>query len=187
VLKENLPPEGGIKNNNNTNNDVSTSSRSTENENTKKENSKKIEIYTKQEEENNTNNSRLGEISINEDITYVNEQKNSASLGPENFQYVTPSHVNCHIESKTYKHEIPKNVIEGILKIIREENGTISLGYALQIACQKSEVVKDFLKDEKLSSRESRKVRNLFVEIIRHSNIKAIKNKPKLDVKWIET
>ena len=84
------------------------------------------------------------------------------------------------------KERIPKNVIEDILKVIRDENGIISLGYALQSACQRSEVVKEYFKDEKkLTQRDSRKVQNLFVEINRHPNIKPVKRKPELVVKWI--
>jgi hypothetical protein len=115
-------------------------------------------------------------------------EKNIVSLGPKKFQHVPLSHDNCHIESKSKNtHEIPKNVIEHILKVIREENGTISLGYALQSACQRCELVRDFLRNEKeLTQRDSRTVQHLFVEIIRHKNIKIIKRKPELVVKWIE-
>ena len=84
------------------------------------------------------------------------------------------------------KQIVPKDVIEDILKVIRDENGLISLGYALQLACQRSEVVKEYFKDEKLVARESRKVRNLFVEINRHPKIEIVKKKPQLVVKWIE-
>ena len=91
------------------------------------------------------------------------------------------------MESKTkHKEGIPENVIEDILKVIRDENGIISLGYALQSACQRSEVVKEYFKNEKkLTQRDSRKVQNLFVEINRHPNIKPLKRKPELVVKWI--
>src|SRR5215204_6186781 len=84
------------------------------------------------------------------------------------------------------KQDIPKGVVENILKIIIEEHGQIALNYALQSACEKSSTVKEFLKNEKLSARDSRKVRNIFVEINRHPNVKAIKNKPQLIVKWIK-
>ena len=63
---------------------------------------------------------------------------------------------------------------------------SISLGYALQLACQRSEIVKEYFKDEEINSRDSRKVKNLFVEINRHPNIKVVKRKPELVVKWIE-
>ena len=104
---------------------------------------------------------------------------------------MTTSQENCHIENKedynaNETQKIPKNVIEDILKVIKDENGSISLGYALQLACQRSEVVKEYFKDEKLVARDSRKVRNLFVEINRHQNIKVVKKKPELVVKWIE-
>lgn len=106
--------------------------------------------------------------------------------------HVTPSQENCHTEKiedhySTKKQVVPKNVIEDVLKVIRDENGSISLGNALQLACQRSEIVKDFLRDvKKLTQRDSRKVQNLFVEINRHPNIKTVKRKPELVVKWIE-
>ena len=104
---------------------------------------------------------------------------------------MTTSQENCHIENKedynaNETQKIPKNVIEGILKVIKDENGSISLTYALQLACQRREVVKEYFKDEKLVARDSRKVRNLFVEINRHQNIEVVKKKPQLVVKWIE-
>ena len=102
---------------------------------------------------------------------------------------MTVSQDSCYVESKEHnpKEEIPKNVIEDILKVIRDECGSISLGYALQLACQRSEFVKDYLKNEKkLTQRDSRTVRDLFVEIIRHPSIEIVKKKPELVVKWME-
>lgn len=81
---------------------------------------------------------------------------------------------------------IPKDVVEGILKIIKDEGGQIALSYALQVACQQSEKVKEFLKNEKLTQRGSRKVKKIFVTIIRDSNIQIKKRKPQLVVKWVE-
>ena len=61
------------------------------------------------------------------------------------------------------------------------------MGYALQLACQRSEIVKGYFKDEKkLTQRDSRTVQNLFVEINRHPNIEVVKKKPQIVVKWIE-
>ena len=121
----------------------------------------------------------------------LNIQKNNSSLTDEKyFTHVTLSHENCHTENKelkpNQKQDILKEVIEDILKIIIEEHGQIALNYVLQLACQKSNTVKEFLKNEKLTARDSRKVRNIFVEIIRHPNIKVVKKKPQLVVKWIE-
>ena len=72
---------------------------------------------------------------------------------------MTTSQENCHIENKedynaNETQKIPKNVIEDILKVIRDENGIISLAYALQSACQRSEVVKEYFKDERIKSQE---------------------------------
>ena len=56
----------------------------------------------------------------------------------------------------------------------------------MQLTCRRSEVVKEYFKNEKLVARDSRKVRNLFVEINRHPKIEIVKKKPQLVVKWIE-
>ena len=67
---------------------------------------------------------------------------------------------NCNMKSKTNCREVPEDVVEDILKIIRDEKGIISLGYALQLACQRSEIVKEYFKDEKkLTQRDSRTVK----------------------------
>ena len=121
---------------------------------------------------------------------YIKE-KNSSLMDKKYFTLVTLSHENCHKENKELKPKQKKNilkeVVEDILKIIMDENGQIALNYALQSACQKSSTVKEYLKDEKLTARDSRKVRNIFVEINRHPNIKVVKKKPQLIVKWIES
>jgi hypothetical protein len=112
------------------------------------------------------------------------------SLGLENFQHVTVSQEISITEKEEYstnkKQLVPKNVIEDVLKVIRDENVSISLGYALQLACQRSEVVKEYFKGEKLTQKDSRKVKYLFLEINRHLNIKEIKRKPQVVVKWID-
>ena len=151
------------------------------------ENCKKNEGTTNIKNNNNSKDTRLDQISIKEnnltDSVDLNLQKNSVSLGPENFQHVTVSHANCH----TNTTNMPQNVVKEILDIIKSENGTISLGYTLQLACQRSQIVRDYLrKEKKLTQRDSRTVQNLFVEIVRHRNIKIIKRKPELIVKWIE-
>ena len=82
---------------------------------------------------------------------------------------------NVTWNQKPIVKKIPADVIEDILKVIRDENGSKSLGYALHLACQRSEIVKEYFKDEKLVAKDSRKVKNLFVEINRHPNIEIIK------------
>jgi hypothetical protein len=150
-------------------------------------NNDKIENYKEYEDtNNNSKDTRLDQISIKENnITdYYNDlnlQKNSMPLGPKNFQDVTVSHQKYPMESTN----ILKNVIDDILKIIRDENRSISIGYALQLACQRSQIVRDYLRNEKkLTQRDSRKIQNLFVEINRHPNIKVEKRKPELVVRW---
>ena len=152
------------------------------------DNNSKNKEYQDIEINNSKYTIRTDEISIKEESPISNLQK-IVRLGLKNFQHVTVSHENCHKESEERVNKntnIPKIVINEILDIIKNENGLISLGYTLQLACKKSQIVRDFVKDEKLTSRESRKVRNLFVEIIRHPNIKVLKNKPELVVKWIK-
>ena len=125
----------------------------------------------------------------NSSHSYIQE-KNSSLMDEKYFTRVTPSQENCHTENNesklNQKQNVPNEIVEDILKLIIDEHGQIALNYALQLACQKSNKVKEFLKDEKLTARESRKVRNIFVEINRHPNIKVIKRKPQFIVKWIE-
>ena len=140
-------------------------------------------------DKSNNNEYLVDEYKVKENN--LNNQKNNSSLQDEKcFTHVTTSHENCHTEKiedyTTNKQLVPKNVIEDILKEIRDENGIIALGNALQLACQKSEMVRDYLRDEKLTARDSRKVRNLFVEINRHPKVEVVKKKPQLVVKWIK-
>ncbi len=55
----------------------------------------------------------------------------------------------------------------------------------LRTVCKNNETVRNYLGD-KLTSRENRNVRDLVSNIIRHPNIKIIKNKPQLLVRWFE-
>ena len=136
----------------------------------------------------NNSNEDLNRYKIKENNnsyhSYIQE-KNSSLMDEKYFIPVTPSHENCHTESNQ-KQNIPKELVGDILKIIRDEHGQIALNYVLQSACEKSSIVKEFLKNEKLTARDSRKVSNIFVEINRHPNIKVVKKKPQLVVKWIE-
>jgi hypothetical protein len=136
---------------------------------------------------NSEDNDRSYQILLNQDkvtdssINSENIQKNSATQGPNNFQRVTAS------QEKNGHRESIKNIVNEIVEIVKIENVPISLGYALQLACQRSEIVKDYLRNEKkLTQKDSKKVRNLFVEINRNTNIKTIKRKPQLVVKWTE-
>ena len=161
-------------NNNDTISKFSTSIRKSENEintNSKTDDDKKKECYVIEENDATT---------INNSNSYIDQeniiQKNNASLDLQNFQPMTSSYEKPNIESKTNCREVPADVVEEILKIIRDENGSISLEYALHLACQRSEIVKEYFKDEKkLASKDSKKVKNLFVKINRHPNIEIIK------------
>jgi hypothetical protein len=155
-------------------------------------NNKDIDEFTitSPETKINFDGSRIIEEKVdNNNSKEENLQENNVSLYLETFQHVTPSQEN-HLEKEencTIKKQlVPEDVIEDVLKVIRDGNGSISLGFALQLACQKSEIVKEYFKDEKLTQRDSRKVKNLFVEINRHMKIKEVKRKPELVVRWIE-
>ena len=182
--KENFNYERDKKNNNNLIDDKNNLFQSTDKNRTKSNN----ELNSSSNESilctNDTKDS-LTDINTDDnkylDDEYKIKENNSPLQVEKYFSRVTASHEeNCHIESV-------QKVVNEIIGVIKIENGPISLGFALQLACQRSDIVRDFLRDEKkLTQRDSKKVRNLFVEINRHKNIKPIKRKPELVVKWIE-
>ena len=139
-------------------------------------NENKAEIY-------NNGSSNESEVKENNNI---DNQKNNYSLRVEKpFTHVTLSQADRHTVYKT-KQIIPKDVIEKIIQVVKDEKGQIAANLVIELAIQASQVVKEFIKDEKLTSRESRKVRNILVEIVRHPNIEIVKRKPQLVVKWLE-
>jgi hypothetical protein len=118
--------------------------------------------------------------------------------GSEPFEHVTRSHAEDEDEEE-YQTQYPVSPIitdsdgikytalQEILKIIQLSDGSIiAVNYAIGSVCKNNEIVRNYLGD-KLTSRENRIVRDLVSNIIRHPNIKIIKNKPQLLVKWFES
>ena len=139
---------------------------------------------TSTEDNLHNNNTIINQNDNNTDTLKIKEKNTSLKIG-NLFTRVTPSHEKCYAVNKT-KQFVPEGAIEDILKVIKDENGQIALNYALQLSIQKSEMVKEFLQNEKLTARASRKVRNIFVEINRHRNIQVVKRKPQLVVRWVQ-
>jgi hypothetical protein len=69
--------------------------------------------------------------------------------------------------------------------VTKEANGSqIAFNTAVELAYNKSQQVRNYLKDQKLTPRDSRKVRNLSIKVIRHENITVVKHKPQLIIRW---
>ena len=125
----------------------------------------------------------------------IEDNSDNVSLwGVNHFQHVTESH--CHMQSSsssspTHPEEnnesnIEDLVLQDILEIIKSANGSsIAVNPALESLHDQSEQIRNYIGD-KLTTRDNRKVRNLCLKIIRHKNIKVIKTKPQLLVKWCD-
>ncbi len=122
-------------------------------------------------------------------------EKNSTSLwGSKSLEHVTLSHSTQDSESP---YQVSPTIRESdgikyitfqeILKTIELTHGsTIAVNHAITTVCKNNETVRNYLGD-KITSRENRNVRDLVSNVIRHPNIKIIKNKPQLLVKWFES
>lgn len=116
--------------------------------------------------------------------------------GLESIEHVTESHAEEEEEyqiqypvSPTIIHSdgIKYTALQEILKAIQLSHGSIiAINYAIGSVCKNNETVRNYL-GVKLTSRENRNVRDLVSNVIRHPNIKIIKNKPQLLVKWFES
>jgi hypothetical protein len=126
----------------------------------------------------------------------INQQKNNndASLSTaKNFKHVTESqsHRLCTstlIPSTTIPPTQPsleeKAVLEAILDEIKSADGSqVAVNAVINSSYSKSEEIRSYLGD-KLTSRENRKVRDLYLMINRHPNIEVVKYKPQLVVRW---
>jgi hypothetical protein len=129
-----------------------------------------------------------------------NNDNKASPWGSNHFQHVTPSHCHTQTEAltdeasfhKTYadegKEEEEKDellALQEILALTKEANGSqAAFNTLIELAYNKSQQVRDYLKDQKLTSRDSRKVRNLSIKTIRHENIIVVKHKPQLVVRW---
>jgi len=125
-----------------------------------------------------------------------NTGKITGSLsGSESFEHVTVSQVEEAEEGHKIHYEVSPTItdsdgikykaLQEILKIIQLSVGSIiAVNYAIESVCKNDETVRNYLGD-KLTSRENRNVRDLVSNVIRHPNIKIIKNKPQILVTWI--
>ena len=76
-------------------------------------------------------------------------------------------------------------VLQEILAVTKEANGSqIAFNTAVELAYNESPQVREYLKDQKLTPRDSRRVRNLSIKVIRHENIIVVKHKPQLIIRW---
>jgi len=139
-------------------------------------------------------------LQIEENLTSKNDD--TSLWGSNSLELVTLSHSTtdeCEVEvegEQQSPYHIPSSINENdgiknvtfkeILKVIRSKQGSgIAVNYAIEYVCNNNEAVKKYL-NGKLTSRENRDVRDLISNIVRHSNIDVIKQKPQLVVKWSE-
>jgi len=157
--------------------------------------SEKILIIKEDKNETPNDDSFIGSSISNRQ----NADKITESLsGAESFEHVTLSHAE---EEDKEEHQtqypvsptitdsdgINYTALQEILKTIQLCDGSIiAVNYAIGAVCKNNETVRNYLGD-KLTSRENRNVRDLVLNVIRHPNVKIIKNKPQLLVKWFES
>jgi len=123
------------------------------------------------------NNKESSNVDDCDNSTRVEEKNNVPLWGSESFQRVTTSHAN----TKTIEGDLTRNKI---LEEIKKANGSvISVGNVLELVHKQYEFVKIYL-GNKLTQRENRKVRQLYLDIIRNNNIEVVKHKPQLLVRW---
>ncbi|WP_148686801.1 ArsR family transcriptional regulator [Candidatus Nitrosocosmicus hydrocola] len=114
--------------------------------------------------------------------------------GSESFEHVTLSHAEEDEEGHKTQYPVSPTItdsggikyiaLQEILKTIQRSHGSIiAVNYAVGSVCKNNETVRNYLGD-KLTSRENRNIRDIVSNVIRHPNIKIIKNKPQLLVKW---
>ena len=115
----------------------------------------------------------------------------------ESIEHVTLSHLEGDKEEHQTRYPVSPTItdndgikyisLQEILKTIQLSDGSIiAVNYAIESVCKNNKLVREYLGD-KLTSRENRNVRDLVSNVIRHPNIKIIKNKPQLLVKWLES
>jgi hypothetical protein len=107
-----------------------------------------------------------------------------------NFQSVTVSHDRnkndaCHTEHESkIDTEIEDTILQKILSNIKSAKGhPIVVSTVVTCVWNSSEQIQKYLGD-KLTTRENRRIRDLYLRIIRHPNIEVVKHKPQLIVKW---
>jgi hypothetical protein len=106
-------------------------------------------------------------------------------VGSKYFQRVTASHDNCHTEFESkINSRIEDIALQEVLSIIESAKGLqIAVSSAVASARNKREQIRKYLGD-KLTTRDNRRIRDLYLRIIRHPSIEVIKHKPQLIVRW---
>lgn len=144
-----------------------------------------IQELSEYNSDGNRENSMSSNNAGDKELKATPEEKNNAPLyGSESFQHVTVTRLNEKIPY-TDVDEKQSLVLQEVLLVIKKAAGSqISFNTAIEFACSKNQLVKEYLGD-KLTSRENKKVRRL-AEIIHHDNIEVIKTKPQIILRWVE-
>jgi hypothetical protein len=112
-----------------------------------------------------------------------------APLGSKYFQRVTTSYDEnddiCHIGSDSkIDTRIESRALQEVLSIIESAKGhQIAVSTAVTSVWDAHEQIRNFF-GTKLTTRENRRIRDLYLRMIRHPNIEVIKYKPQLIVRW---
>lgn len=108
----------------------------------------------------------------------------------KDFQSVTLSHDRnkndaCHTEHESkIDTGIGDIILQKILSTIESAKGhQIAVSTVVTRVWNTSEQIQNYLGD-KLTTRENRRVRDLYLKIIRHPNIEVVIHKPQLIVRW---
>ncbi len=112
--------------------------------------------------------------------------------GSKNSQSVTLSHDRskdnaCHTEYESKIDTVIEDIIlQKILSTIESAKGhRIAVSTVVTCVWNASEQIQNYLGD-KLTTRENRRIKDLYLRIIRHPNIEVVKHKPQLIVRWSE-
>ncbi len=102
------------------------------------------------------------------------------------FQHLTASHNengNCHTE---FESKIKDILFREVLSFIESAEGLeIVVSTAVTSVRNRHEQIRSYLGDT-LTTRDNGKIRELYLRIIRHSNIEVVKHKPQLIVRWAD-
>jgi hypothetical protein len=139
-------------------------------------------------EEDNKVGSESGSNNVNLDSNSISIEKNNTSPRGSKF-FQTQSH--GHTENEIIKEKIDNEkiaVLKLMLDAIKNAGGSIvSVVDILNSVYTKNEIVRAYI-GNKLTQRENRKIRQLYVDIIRSGNyIRVEKYKPQLLLSWTDT
>lgn len=105
------------------------------------------------------------------------------------YEYVTVSHDQSKSGCRTgFESKIDTPIediaLQEVLSFIESANGyQIAVSTAVIAVWGAHRKIRNYLGD-KLTSRENRRIRNLYLRIIRHPNIEVVRHKPQLIVRW---